>query len=139
MADPWDWEPWRRLALLESLRWKLSRSSEAAENALWFSSQAIERRPELHAAWFEHGGYQLEFGDAAKAVESFARGVELYPNHAAGHAHLAMALAAAGEAQRAADEAREALRLDETTPHLDQKLPRQPVDLYAQCEELARE
>ncbi len=58
----------------------------------------------------------------AAAIRRFEEAVELYPNHAKTHASLAVALEKAGEPTRAAAEANLAIKLDDTMPHLDQKL-----------------
>ncbi len=60
--------------------------------------------------------------DLRDAVDHYQRAVELYPNHAMGRALLARALEEANEHEHAADEAKEALRLDGITPHADMKL-----------------
>jgi hypothetical protein len=56
------------------------------------------------------------------AIADYRRSVELYPNNCLRRAKLAIALRDAGEEQQSADQTAEALRLDELTPHLDQKL-----------------
>ena len=58
-----------------------------------------------------------------RAAEHYRRAVELYPNSAACRAGLAEALLAAGDPEGAAEQAEEALRLDDLTPHADKKLP----------------
>jgi hypothetical protein len=56
-------------------------------------------------------------------VEATRKASLLYPTNAMLHARLAHASAAIQMYQDAVDEAKEALRLDEATPHLDKKLP----------------
>ncbi len=56
------------------------------------------------------------------ALRRFEEAVELYPNHAKNHAALAVALEKAGQRDRALREANIAIELDDTMPHLDQKL-----------------
>jgi hypothetical protein len=52
---------------------------------------------------------------------------ELYPNYNLGNAELAWVLHVGGKDAEAAREAAEALRLDELTPHAEQKLSSQRV------------
>jgi tetratricopeptide (TPR) repeat protein len=61
---------------------------------------------------------------AKEAVEHFQAAIERYPNSNVLHAELAIALTQSGDEQAAAREAREALRLDDLTPHADKKLAR---------------
>ena len=62
-------------------------------------------------------------GANADAVHATRTASRLYPTHATLHAELAEASAAIGMIPDAMTEAREALRLDRLTPHLDKKLP----------------
>ena len=59
----------------------------------------------------------------ASIVEATRTASRLYPTNAMLHARLAEASASVSMFQDAATEAREALRLDGLTPHLNKKLP----------------
>jgi O-antigen ligase len=71
-------------------------------------------------------GSQLSPADViqleAKIVQSTRLATQLYPSSAQLHAELAEASATLGDVPSAAEEAREALRLDQLTPHADKKL-----------------
>jgi hypothetical protein len=64
------------------------------------------------------------------ALAALERAVELYPNDSSGRAELAWAYHLAGDDERAADQAAEALRLDDLNPHEERQLQRQ--DLFRQ-------
>ncbi len=128
-ADPKFSQPWELMAANELSRWRSHRDRAALERWEADAQQVIERRPHWAAARVQAGNTHLEAyqvshrdADVQKAVAAYAQAVELYPNHAENHARLAMALAAAGQRSAARQAAAEALRLDELTPHDDQKL-----------------
>jgi hypothetical protein len=56
-------------------------------------------------------------------VEAIRRATLLYPSNASLHAELAEASAEIGMMPDAVREGKEALRLDQLTPHADRKLP----------------
>jgi len=129
-ADPLSDEPWNQLAAIDRASWA-SRENPSAF-ARWERAirEAAARRPHWAAAREQAGdAYKQAFdrdrrrSDLDEAVAWYEQAVGLYPNRAANHAKLAIALAAAGDADRARQAAAEALRLDELTPHADQKLP----------------
>lgn len=128
-ADPKFSQPWELLAANELSRWRSRRDRAALERWEADAQQVIERRPHWAAARVQAGNTHLEAyqvshrdADVQKAVAAYAQAVELYPNHAENHARLAVALAAAGQRSAARQAAAKALRLDELTPHDDQKL-----------------
>jgi tetratricopeptide (TPR) repeat protein len=130
-ADPLWEKPWRYLAALEFSRWQRQHDRATLDRWQKAMNEAVRRRPhsaiareKAAEAWlevYEHTGRQ---DDLRQAAAFFQQAVELYPNHAETRGKLAAALAALGEQDAARRQAGEALRLDEATPHDDQKLPR---------------
>ncbi|HVW37901.1 MAG TPA: O-antigen ligase family protein, partial [Pirellulales bacterium] len=125
------WEkPWRYLAALEFSRWQRQHDRAALDRWQKATNEAARRRPhsaiareQAADAWLEVYGQTGRPDDLRQAAGFFQQAVELYPNHAETRGKLAAALAALGEQARARKQAEKALRLDETTPHDDQKLP----------------
>jgi tetratricopeptide (TPR) repeat protein len=128
-ADPLWEKPWRYLAALEFSRWQRQLDRVALDRWQKAMNEAARRRPhsaiareKAADAWLEVYGQTGRQDDLRQAAAFFQQAVELYPNHAETRGKLAAALAALGEQERARKQAEEALRLDETTPHDDQKL-----------------
>lgn len=136
-ADPWAIEPHRRLAFHEYNLWERRFSGESLTDFERAVQQAIEAQPKSSAAWRQKGDWYwniaLRLRNVASArnkfaefsresLEAYRRAAELYPNHALTRASLARSLQESGKPRQAAREAAEALRLDEITPHKDQKL-----------------
>ncbi|MEX2120363.1 MAG: O-antigen ligase family protein [Pirellulales bacterium] len=133
-ADRWADEPWKQLATLEFSRWRFNRDPAAFVRFEHANLGVLRLRPESNVAWRQAGQWYLEAHrlrgrevDLGKAVASFQRAVELYPNQATLRALLAEALQRSGELAGARPEAAEALRLDRLTPHVDQKLQEEEV------------
>jgi len=128
-ADPLWEKPWRYLAALEFSRWQRQLDRAALDRWQKAMNEAARRRPhsaiareKAADAWLDVYGQTGRQDDLRQAAALFQQAVELYPNHAETRGKLAAALAALGEQERARKQAEEALRLDETTPHDDQKL-----------------
>jgi O-antigen ligase len=141
-ADPLSAEPWSRLAGLMWARWQ-EIPAQATFDALIRCLDEAQARDPRSAALSDFRGdicfrayqqtgrpTQLEL-----AIAAFERSAGLYPTNIFTRAKLAIALAAGGRAQEAAEQANESLRLDAATPHADQKLP---ADVRQQVEALAR-
>jgi O-antigen ligase/Tfp pilus assembly protein PilF len=132
-ADPRAVDSWMGLAELRFQRWR-----QAPTAAHWTSFQSAAQRmlalnPRSAPAWSNVGLWHMaafrqgEPGALTGAVEAFRKAVELYPNHALGHANLAWALSLAGDSSGATTEANRALELDGLNPHQEQKLSRQVI------------
>ncbi|HEX5446824.1 MAG TPA: O-antigen ligase family protein [Pirellulales bacterium] len=141
-ADPLADQPWRSLAAIAFARFE--RGGDRRALAAWKEAQSelLRRRPFLSAAWRQAGdGYfsiyrqTREPRELTAAVEHYQRAVALYPNYALARANLALALSAAGRQKQAQEQAAEALRLHELTPHADQKLS---PDVLAEIRPLAK-
>jgi len=73
---------------------------------------SLRMNPGLAEAHAELGSLLLAQGRVSDAIESFRTAVKLLPPHPGFHTKLAAALETSGEAEQAAQEAREALQLD---------------------------
>jgi O-antigen ligase len=130
VADPLSEEPWQQLAAIAFARWRQEPSPDSLRRFEECDQQIQRLRPHWSAGWQQSGDRYLAAyaqtrlaAEGRKAVESYRRAAELYPNSATTRAKLALALAATGDRTGAARERERALWLDTTTPHLDQKLP----------------
>ena len=128
-ADPWSEDAWLYSSRWAYAHWESDPNEENRSRFEAWHAEARKRRPLRAAIWLEAGSDYLRAakakpqGDfAGKAVEAFARAVELYPNSASAHADASEALNLAGDPVRAREEAQVARELDRATPHLDQKL-----------------
>lgn len=139
--DPLSSRPWVRLAELEYRSWWL-RQDTPPGNAWVKIGTALDaavappRNPRALGVlktrmMFVHQllGHpavtspELRHALQADLARTSAQAVSLYPNSAALRAELAEAAAASGRTRLAAAQAREALRLDQVTPHAARKLP----------------
>jgi tetratricopeptide (TPR) repeat protein len=89
----------------------------------------LERAPRAASLWQAAGdryaevfAHSRQAADRDWAIAAYRRAVELYPNKAAIHARLAMALRAGGQRDAARREAAAALRLDDLNPHQELRL-----------------
>jgi tetratricopeptide (TPR) repeat protein len=162
-ADRYNVNPWTGLADLEFRYW-LSRGAKADE-PIWSEvdialKKAVEfppRNPRDLAVQERRAAYAREIlarhtGDFTPAEIIKLRGVivnaarmasRINPTKAKIQADLAIASADLGEYSGAVKAAKEALRLDKTTPHLDRKLPGEVrdslVSMIPEWEKKARE
>lgn len=128
-ADPRWSRPWEALEAIELSRWRGRHDRTAFKRWERAIEELNQRRPHSAAARLHAGNAHLDAYQAAHqehdllaAISNYQQAVRLYPNHAENHARLAVALAAAGKLPEARRAAAETLRLDDLTPHEDQKL-----------------
>ncbi len=121
-SDPFSPEPHVYRAAMAYQSWLRSATPlpEQFDAAVAAQRSAIERDPHHFNLYAALGTWYLakfrrerQSNDALQAVDAFASAVELYPNQVGLRADFAQALSAAGRADRAAEEAEFALRLDE--------------------------
>ncbi len=145
-ADSYSSRPWRKLAQLHFLVWRDSGASADDSVSRWswktlpYLYQMAVTPPRNPAVWGLHNersrvihqilnviGPRLAPLDLlsyrGEVVKSTRTASRLNPTNSELHARLADASAEIQMFQDAADEAREALRLDDITPHRDKKLP----------------
>jgi len=144
MADPLSAEPW--LALAAYYLERLQRDPHSAADTRGFmdaASHVLELRPHASIAWRQVGRWYRELYEAthepahlATAAQCFERAVQLYPNLAPQRGEAALVLAAGGQREKAAQQAAQALQLNEQTPHADKKLT---SEMRRQLVELAGE
>jgi hypothetical protein len=140
-ADRFSARPWQMLAALEYEIWRFRGAKH--DDLRWkkipvllYKAVSAPRPPDV---WTRHreravmsGLILKQIGDKLKPLEAMQlrgaiveadrRAVLLYPTNASLHARLAEASADIGMTPDAVKEGREALRLDELTPHEDRKL-----------------
>jgi hypothetical protein len=145
-TDPLSPAPPERLSDLEFMRWARSagQPDEAFERGVEFAHEAIRRDPfsangyrRLGVWYFERHRRTGDREPAVRAVESLLAAVERYPNSAILRAELAQALAAAGQAKSAQNEARTALSLDAVNHregHRDKYLSDEIIDALRQIQ-----
>lgn len=128
-ADPRAAEPWQEIASLRLRRWLDEPGTRALEEFRKASEHYLLLKPQSSSAYRLVGNWWRQIFDAApsaisaeQAAVQLSRAVELYPNLAALRAELALAYDAAGEPDKAEQEATKALNLDRATTHLDKKL-----------------
>lgn len=133
-ADPLAAEPWHQLVAVAASRWREEKTPETLRRLEQYLNQydevLAERTPNSSRAWLAAGELYEDVysttghrGDIEKAIEAYSRAVALYPNSGLCRARLALAHEAAGDLGNFREQADWALRLDEQTPHADQKLP----------------
>ncbi len=141
-ADPYNARPWLGHAYLQSLIWE-SRGAKP-DDLRWKTIPVLLLKaaspPRNPAVWSLHNERAAVIRDLlrrvggslspreiiplrAGVVEASRTASRLYPTNAVLRARLAEASAEVSMFRDAADEAREALRLDALTPHADKKLP----------------
>jgi hypothetical protein len=130
IADPLNFEPLNRLAALEWEHWNRYHSEATFKRIEAYIDGAMRLNPQSAPLAEQKGDmcfevYRQSGNEEALALAAgaFQRAVDLHPNSISTRAKLAFALAEAGDAQQAAAQAAEALRLHDLTPHADQKLP----------------
>lgn len=128
-ADPWSDEAWRRLAAVRYAHWL--QSHEAADFADFerAAQRTVELRPrssgvrvEIADRYLDAFHRQQEAAMLDKAIEFYRDAIRLYPHSAHRQARLAVALRDAGQKDRAAAAATEALRLSDLSPHVEHQL-----------------
>lgn len=138
-ADGYAIQPWLDLAEWEASLWRLrgGRDADLAWRRVAFALDNASSPPRdpnaiAPAAMRARLAGELLRGDLPPAgakvlkeerVAGLARAAMLYPTSAAYRAELADALYSLDRREEAGREAREALRLDALTPHVDKKLP----------------
>jgi hypothetical protein len=135
IADPLNFEPLNRLAMFEWEHWKRHPSEPAFKHFVAYIDEAMGLNPQSAAVAELKGDICFEIyrqagtEDALSlAVCAFQQAADLHPTNISNRAKLALALAEVGDAQMAATQAADALRLNDLTPHTDQKLPDDLVD-----------
>ncbi len=133
-ADPRWPEPWRLLADVRLKKWLASSAEPDWERFLRAADEFEKRNSRHHLTHFTRGAWFLtawrKSGRAElfdRALAEFRRAIDRYPNWALYHAQLAWTLHLGGrdgESRSAADAAK---RLDDLTPHADQKLRMQRI------------
>jgi hypothetical protein len=133
-ADALSPEPWRLLAELRMARWQHSSNEQDWQRFLDAADRFRLLNPRHHVAWLDRGHWFLaawrksqRAEDLDAAIEAYKTATERYPNRALYHAQLAFALELAGRHDTSRQEAEAALKLDQLTPHREQKLNRQHV------------
>jgi O-antigen ligase/tetratricopeptide (TPR) repeat protein len=132
--DPVAVEPWNNLAALYHHEALYTGSAHALGRFEAAVQQALRRNPRAPTLRKQIGDWRLALfarnGDRRQlrdALGAYAEWVQLYPNHAFGHAQLAWAYQLAGNGQAAKAAAVEALRLDALNPHGEKKLSQQTL------------
>jgi MFS family permease len=128
--DRWSTEPRRMLcASLFSRLMKQPHDEFLTQRFADATDDLLRLRPHSSALWAQVAGWRLavygrnqDADTLAGAIEAARWAAELYPSNARRRVQLAVVLEAADEFRHAKAEAVEALRLDELTPHVDQKL-----------------
>jgi hypothetical protein len=129
-SDPLSAEPWRQLAALTFQEWQHHRSEANFRRFDRYMTAALERAPRAAATWLVAGERYFEIftrsrrpADRKKALDAYARAIQLYPNNALYHAEFALTLRAVGQHDAFRREADTALRLDALNPHVEKRLP----------------
>ncbi|HEV3025804.1 MAG TPA: O-antigen ligase family protein, partial [Pirellulales bacterium] len=129
-ADPRSDEPYRQLAAWAFAQWTQRPSPERFARWRKYQDELLRLRPRSSAIWQQAADGYFEAYERLRetqwldeAIRHYRRAVELYPNQATLRGRLAIALDKSGATQAAAGEAATAIKLDQSTPHADQKLP----------------
>ncbi len=144
-ADPDSPEPAEHLAELYFQIWQGSRRPRDFERAALAGKLAVKGDPASYAGYRRLGEMSAQRAsiesspeEAGRAVEYFSKAVERYPNYAPLRAERASAFQLAGDRERARDEAKTALELDQinrAAGHRDKFLP---DDVVRKLEDLAK-
>lgn len=133
-ADPWAPDAWRLKAFVAFQRFQITSRPNFLATMAEALDEQIKRRPRTSQAYREMGDwYLVAFGRTQeveyleRSIDAYQAAVDRYPNNGWYHAQLANSLAIANRGQLAREEAAEALRLDELTPHQDLKLANRPI------------
>ncbi|MBN1590301.1 MAG: O-antigen ligase family protein [Pirellulales bacterium] len=123
-------DPRKQLASAALEEWRNDHRQESLDEFRRYSAEATRLDPESWSYWHALGDQYLEVyrytssvDDLKAALESYRRAIAIYPNNAKCHASFAIALRLAGQEALARQEAETAVRLDDSMPHLDKKLP----------------
>ncbi len=132
LVDPWWAEPWELLADLAFQHWQSNPSSSTSQTVQQYALAALTLDPQSSRLHRRHGDWLLEMflqsgesGMAQQAAAAYRQATQLYPNSSILHAQLAWVLHLSGQDRAAAEEAAEALRLNELTPHQEHWLQNQ--------------
>ncbi|MCA9220837.1 MAG: O-antigen ligase family protein, partial [Planctomycetales bacterium] len=133
--DPASAEPWEQLTAMRLQVWLREPTFEHQQAFEQAAARMLEHLPHSHRANTMYGNWLLagyRRSSRAALVDEvltvWERAARLYPNSAMAHARLAWAAHVAGDDERAASEAAEALRLDALNPHVEQQLANQTLD-----------
>jgi len=133
-ADPRCPETWQSLAELRKDHWLATEADADWKSFMAAADGLAKHDPQHHLAYYARGGWLLtawrKTGRAElleQAIEEYRRTILRYPNRALYHAQLAWTLHLAGRDDEARTEADVAHRLDDLTPHSDQKLAVQRI------------
>jgi tetratricopeptide (TPR) repeat protein len=132
--DPYSPDGWERVADTAHQVWSETGSDQYYREFVAASQRMIALNDRSSFAHSQVARWWLSayrrFGQSKhleEAVRYCRIAIELYPNYNLGHAELAWVLHVAGNDSEAARESAEALRLDQLTPHAEQKLAEQRV------------
>lgn len=143
VADPFDPEPFGRLAQLGMRQWSSAAGPDAEDAAfeklVAWQREAIRRNPRMHSAHVDLGEHYLtrfartrNTKDADAAADAFDQAVALYPNSPRLLSLLAEALGRAGrgaEARRTAERALHLHEINQEAGHVDKMLPEERLAL----------
>jgi len=128
-ADPWSSDPPRSLIDVRLQAWYQSRSPADWRRYEEAAEQYIESNPRFYGAYESVGishwsaaGAQPSQQRREEVADLYRNAVQYYPNGAMLRAQYAWALYRAGDIDEAIKQAEEALRLDSTHNHVEQKL-----------------
>jgi len=128
-VDPYAAAPWESLTTLYHSVALDSGVPEALARFETALEETLRRNPHAHSLRKASGDWRLalfaRWGERRQwneAIGAYIQSLQLYPNHAYGHAQLAWAYHLGGDERSANREATEALRLDSLNPHREKKL-----------------
>lgn len=133
-ADPYSPQPWLQLAAVYHQQLLASESPPRSDRFDAAVEQARRLNPRSFAQERQIGDWRLALyrrgsdqRQLRQALDSYARAADLHPTSSLVHAQLSWVWHVAGRADRAAEEAAQALRLDALMPHGERKLRAQQV------------
>ena len=128
-ADPYSAQPWERLASLRYSHWMAAGGQQLWGSFIEAADQVVAHDRRSSEAQVQRGHWLLaayrRFGNKQHlrlALQAYRQAASLYPNNNLAHARVAWTLHLAQQNREAAQEAKEALRLDGLNPHSEQKL-----------------